>query len=89
MAEVVRQGRSIVTWEYRNLQVRTVPTFGMWSRISGADLRELERLQQEGWEVYHSVNIRGSFGFTSYVLFMLRRARKSSRVNEESAPFLD
>ena len=59
--------------EYRNLQFKTVPTFGMWSKISSRDLAELEALQKDGWEVYHTVNIRGSLGFTSNVLFMLRR----------------
>jgi len=63
-------------WEYRNLQFRTVPTFGMWSRIARRDLAELAGLQSDGWEVYHTVNIRGSVGFTSYVLFMLRRERQ-------------
>ena len=63
-------------WEYRNLQFRTVPRFGIWSRISRGDLAELEALQKDGWEVYHTVNIRGSVGFTSNVLFMLRRERQ-------------
>ena len=62
--------------EYRNLQIKTVPTFGMWSKISRSDLAELEALQADGWEVYHTVNIRGSVGFTAHVLFMLRRERR-------------
>jgi hypothetical protein len=63
-------------WEYRNLQFRTVPMFGMWSRISRRDLAELEALQGDGWEAYHTANIRGSVGFTAHVLFMLRRERQ-------------
>ena len=66
-------GKTMVNWEYRNLQVKTVPTVGVWSRISENDLDRLERLQSDGWEVFQVVNIRGSLGFTSYVLFMLRR----------------
>ena len=62
-------------WEYKNLQFKTVPTFGVWSRISDKDLNILEEYQKDGWEVYHSVNIRGSLGFTSYVLFFLRREK--------------
>ena len=61
-------------WEYKNLQIRTVPTIGVWSKISESDLERLERIQNEGWEVFQVVNIRGSVsGFTSHVLFMLRR----------------
>ena len=60
-------------YEYRNLQFRTVPTMGVWSRISQRDLDSLAEFQRDGWEVYHTVNIRGSVGFTSHVLFMLRR----------------
>jgi len=63
----------MVKWEYKNLQLKTVPTFGVWSRISENDLDRLGRLQNDGWEVFQVVNIRGSLGFTSYVLFMLRR----------------
>ena len=65
-----------MSWEYRNVQFRTVPTFGMWSRLSQRDLGGLQEMQDDGWEVYHSVNIRGSVGFTSYVLFLLRRERQ-------------
>ena len=63
-------------WEYHNLQFKTAPTVGVWSRISEQDLSTLEKFQAEGWEVYHTVNIRGSFGFTAHVLFMLRREVK-------------
>jgi hypothetical protein len=63
----------VTTYEYQNLQFRTVPTIGIWSRLSDRDLQELERWQSQGWEVYHTVNIRGSVGFTSHVLFLLRR----------------
>jgi hypothetical protein len=66
-------GKTMVKWEYKNLQLKTVPTFGVWSRISENDLDRLGRLQNDGWEVFQVVNIRGSVGFTSYVLFMLRR----------------
>ena len=59
-------------YEYRNLQFRTVPTLGMYCRISQPDLDCLEKHQNDGWEVYHTVNIHGSVGFTSHVLFMLR-----------------
>lgn len=60
-------------WEYKHLQVRTVPSFGSWSRISEQDLDTLQALQDDGWEVFQTVNIRGSFGFTAHVLFLLRR----------------
>lgn len=60
-------------WEYKNLQLKTVPTIGVWSRLSDEDLLQLERLQNDGWEVFQVVNIRGSVGFTSHVLFMLKR----------------
>lgn len=60
-------------WEYQNLQFKTVPTFGVWSRISEYDLDRLERSQNDGWEVFQAVNVRGSFGFSAHVLFMLRR----------------
>ena len=68
-----------MTWEYRNLQFKTAPTWGVWSRISEADLRRLEELQDDGWEVYHTVNVKGSFGFTAHVLFMLRREISGTR----------
>jgi len=60
-------------WEYKNVQLKSVPTFGVWSKLSERDLDRLERLQRDGWEVFQVVNIRGSFGFTSHVLFMLKR----------------
>ena len=60
-------------WEYKNLQAKTVRSFTGWSRISENDLDRLGRLQNDGWEVLQVVNIRGSVGFTSHVLFMLRR----------------
>jgi hypothetical protein len=60
-------------WEYKNLQLKTAPNFGAWSRISENDLDELENLQNDDWEVFQVVNVRGSFGFTAHVLFMLRR----------------
>ncbi len=63
----------MVKCEYKNLQFKTVPTIGVWSKISSNDLDSLGTLQNEGWEVFQVVNIRGSLGFTSYVLFMLRR----------------
>lgn len=64
----------MTTWEYKNLQVRTVPRLGIWSKISNADLDRLGQLQNDGWQVFQVVNIRGSVGFTSHVLFMMRRA---------------
>ena len=60
-------------WEYKNLQLKTVPTFGAWSRISENALDALGKLQNDGWEVFQVVNVRGSLGFTAHVLFMLRR----------------
>jgi hypothetical protein len=60
-------------WEHRNLQVKTAMTFGGWSSIPKGDLDRLQELQDDGWEVHHVVNLRGSAGFTSHVLFMLRR----------------
>jgi len=60
-------------WEYENFQFKSVPSFGTWSRISEQDLEKLERFQNDDWEVYQVVNIRGSLGFTAHVLFMLRR----------------
>ena len=64
-----------MAWEYKNVQFKTTPTFGAWTRIAAGDLERLERMQQDGWEVYQVVNIRGSLGFTAHVLFMLRRTR--------------
>lgn len=64
-----------MNWEYRNLQFRTVPTVGIWSKIDEKDLERLSAFQNDGWEVFHTVNIRGSVGFTSHVLFMLKRQR--------------
>ena len=61
--------------EYKSLQFKTTPNFGAWTKISDQDLERLERMQQDGWEVYQVVNIRGSLGFTSHVLFMLHRNR--------------
>ena len=61
--------------EYKNLQFRTVPRFGIWSRVSQKDLDRLEMYQVDGWEVDQVVNLRGSLGFTSHVIFMLSRAR--------------
>ena len=60
-------------WEYKNLQFRTVPSFGAWSGISETDLDRLEELQNDGWEVFQVVNIRGSLGFSAHILFMLKR----------------
>jgi len=60
-------------WEYRNLQFKTVPGFGAWSKVSDRDLDRLGRLQNDQWEVFQVVNIRGSFGFSAHILFMLRR----------------
>jgi hypothetical protein len=68
-------------YEYKNLQFRTVPTIGIWSQIAEQDLRELERWQSQSWEVYHTVNVRGSFGFTANVVFMLRRSTRA-RIEE-------
>jgi len=59
--------------EYKNLQFRTVPEIGIWSRLSQKDLDRLEGMQNDGWEVFQVVNIRGSLGFTSHVVFMLSR----------------
>lgn len=60
-------------WDYQNLQFKTVPKNDDWNRISDEDLGRLEKLQDAGWEVYHTVNIRGASGFTAHVIFMLRR----------------
>ena len=60
-------------WEYKNLQLRTSPSIGAWSRISEDDLATLAALQNSGWEVFQVVNIRGSFGFSAHILFLLRR----------------
>ena len=60
-------------WEYKNLQFKTVPSVGAWSRISEKDLDRLEKLQNNGWEVFQVVNVRGSLGFSAHFLFMLRR----------------
>ena len=62
-------------WEYKNLQIKTGPSFGAWSKISDTDLAELERMQENNWEIHQIVNIRGSLGFTAHVLFMFRRKR--------------
>ena len=60
-------------WEYKNLQFQTAPSFGAWSRISENDLSLLEHLQNDEWQVYEVVNIKGSLGFTAHILFMLKR----------------
>jgi hypothetical protein len=60
-------------WNYLNVQYKTVPSFGIWSKLSENDLNKLSGLQQEGWEIYQALNIRGSFGFSSHILFMLRK----------------
>ena len=60
-------------WEYKNLQLKTAPSFGAWSRVSEGDLVKLEKLQNDDWEVFQVVNIRGSLGFSAHILFMLRR----------------
>ncbi|MGB2964861.1 MAG: hypothetical protein WBB69_12835 [Anaerolineales bacterium] len=60
-------------WEYKNLQFQTAPRVGAWSKISESDLGHLEKFQDGGWEVFQVVNIRGSFGFSAHILFMLRR----------------
>ena len=33
--------------EYLNLQFKTVPTFGVWSKISDEDLNKLKSLQDQ------------------------------------------
>jgi hypothetical protein len=63
-------------WEYKNLQFKTAPGFGVWSRVSEDDLERLERMQNDQWEVFQVVNIRGSLGFSAHILFMLRRERQ-------------
>lgn len=63
------------SWEYKNLQFQTVPTLGAWSKVSESDLGHLEKFQNDGWDVFQVVNIRGSFGFSAHILFMLRRKR--------------
>lgn len=60
-------------WEYQNLQFKTVPSAGVWSKISEYDLGKLEKFQSEGWDPYQIVNIRGSLGFSSHILFILRK----------------
>jgi len=60
-------------WEHRSVQFKTEPSFGARSRLSDGDLRRLDELQNEGWEVTQVVNMRGSLGFTSHVVFLLRR----------------
>ena len=60
-------------WEYKNLQFKTVPSVGAWSKLSAQDLEKLEKLQGEGWDPYQIINIRGSLGFSSHLLFILRR----------------
>jgi hypothetical protein len=70
-----RNETTTTKWEYKNLQFRTVPTWGLWSRISENDLALLELMQKNGWEVYQTENIRGGYGFTAHVLFLLRRQK--------------
>ena len=60
-------------WEYRNLQLKTTQSFSGWGKLEDDALAELEKLQDDGWEVYHTADIKGSMGFTAHVLFMLRR----------------
>ena len=63
----------MVKWEYKNLQFKTEPSFGAWSKVSDHDLETLERFQNDDWEVFQVENIKGSFGFSAHILFMLRR----------------
>ena len=73
LSPATEEGRPMARWEHRNLQLKTEPSVGVWSRLSEKGLSGLEQLQNDGWEVHQVVNIRGSMGFTSHVLFMLRR----------------
>ena len=73
MDDQSKEAKTMAKWEHKNLQVKTVPSFGAWSAISERDLARLEELQNDGWEVFQVVNIRGSLGFSAHVLFMLRR----------------
>jgi hypothetical protein len=38
-------------WEYQTHQFRTVPTVGVWSRLSDKDIQKLDQLLNSGWEV--------------------------------------
>ena len=59
--------------EYQTHQFRTVPSIGMWSQLSDKDIHKLDQLLNAGWEIYQTINVRGSMGFTAHILFILRR----------------
>ncbi len=72
--QTCRRGpRAIMRWEYRNLEFRTIPAVGIWSRVSRRGLDTLEKLQSDGWELFQATNVRGYLGFTAQVLLTLRR----------------
>lgn len=63
----------MAAYEYQTIQFRTVPNVGVWSKLSEDDLKALDRYQNDGWEVYQTVNVRGSAGFSAHLLFLMRR----------------
>jgi hypothetical protein len=73
LSPATEEGRPMARWEHKNVQLKTEPRVGTWSKLSDKDLAGLEQLQNDGWGVHQVVNIRGSVGFTSHVVFMLRR----------------
>lgn len=40
-------------------------------------LEKLQQLQEDDWEVHHTVPISGEAGITSHILFMIRREIKT------------
>lgn len=50
----------MIKWEYKNLQFQTELTIGLWSKISKEDLNKLERLQNNGWEVFQCEFVKPS-----------------------------
>lgn len=62
-------------YKYRNLQFKT--TDGQDGvKLAQEHLEKLQQLQEDDWEVHHTVPISGDSGITSHILFMLRREIK-------------
>ena len=63
-------------YKYRNLQFKTVSDSDSGCMLAQEHLEKLQQLQEDDWEVHHTVPINGDSGITSFILFMLRREIK-------------
>jgi hypothetical protein len=63
-------------YKYRNLQFKTVSAPDGGCQLAQENLEKLQQLQEDDWEVHHTVPISGDSGITSHLLFMLRREIK-------------